>query len=180
MITSYVFGSKAFDISQILEDKYGQEIAKNVLEKTGPKSLQHTSEDENTLSLAINAGKILIDDCLSSINLSEIKNLISVTETPVNLFPGNGFDIASALNLSKETSIFDLNSGCTGFVDAIRLAFGMHQKSLIVCSETGKLKGLWIPQEMDDKPVPKTIVRLCVEHFNIDPDEFDKNETTLH
>ena len=51
---------------------------------------------------------------------------------------------------------------------------------LIVCSETGKLKGLWIPQEMDDKPVPKTIVRLCVEHFNIDPDEFDKNETTLH
>ena len=33
-------------------------------------------------------------------------------------------------------SIFDINAGCTGFVDAIRLSFGMSEPSLVVCSET--------------------------------------------
>jgi len=43
----------------------------------------------------------------------------------------------------------------------------------IVCGITGKLKGLWIPKEMDDAPVPENIINMCVEHFGIDPAEFD-------
>ena len=39
----------------------------------------------------------------------------------------------------------------------------------IVCSETGALKGLWIPEGMDDKAVPESIVKLCKHYFGIDP-----------
>jgi len=46
----------------------------------------------------------------------------------------------------------------------------------IVCGKTGRLKGLWIPKEMDDAPVPENIIQMCVEHFGIDPAEFDEDE----
>lgn len=50
----------------------------------------------------------------------------------------------------------------------------------IVCGKTGTLKGLWIPSEMDDEPVPESIVRLCVEHFGIDPAEFEDDNPIVH
>jgi hypothetical protein len=46
----------------------------------------------------------------------------------------------------------------------------------IVCGKTGRLKGLWIPVAMDDLPVPENIINMCVEHFDIDPAEFDIDE----
>lgn len=48
---------------------------------------------------------------------------------------------------------------------------------LIVCGKSGRLKGLWIPKEMDDDPVPENIVRMCVEYFGIDPAEFNDDNT---
>lgn len=48
----------------------------------------------------------------------------------------------------------------------------------IVCGKTGQLKGLWIPSEMDEEPVPQNIIDLCVEYFGVDPDEFQEN--TVH
>lgn len=51
---------------------------------------------------------------------------------------------------------------------------------LIVCGKTGKLKGLWVPKEMDEEPVPENIVRMCVEIFDIDPAEFDDEEETSY
>ena len=60
----------------------------------------------------------------------------------------------------------------TSFEDALEdTDFGF-----IVCGKTGALKGLWIPKEMDDKPVPENIIRMCVEHFGIDPAEFEEDE----
>ena len=44
----------------------------------------------------------------------------------------------------------------------------------IVCGLTGRLKGLWIPKEINNEPVPENIIRMCVEHFDIDPSEFDE------
>jgi hypothetical protein len=39
----------------------------------------------------------------------------------------------------------------------------------IVCSKTGRLKGLWIPDGLEEQPVPLNIVQLCTEYFGIDP-----------
>jgi hypothetical protein len=50
----------------------------------------------------------------------------------------------------------------------------------IVCGKTGKLKGLWIPQEMENEPVPDTIINMCIEYFNIDPKEFENDQPIFH
>ena len=50
----------------------------------------------------------------------------------------------------------------------------------IVCGKTGRLKGLWIPKEMNEEPVPESIISLCIEHFGIDPSEFDDDDTVFH
>ena len=50
----------------------------------------------------------------------------------------------------------------------------------IVCGKTGKLKGLWIPEEMEHEPIPETIVTLCVDYFGISPSEFDDSNYVFH
>jgi 3-oxoacyl-[acyl-carrier-protein] synthase-3 len=138
MIIDQVFGSKKYNISQVLEKEYGHQIAKKVLEKTGPRDLFIASDEESALTLGIDACNNLINKLkIEGIDYSEnVKNIFSVTESPEMLFPGNATQIASTLNLSEDTSVFDINAGCTGFVDAIRLSIGMNHSSFIICSET--------------------------------------------
>jgi 3-oxoacyl-[acyl-carrier-protein] synthase III len=137
MIISQVFGSNQYNISKILIEEYGDVIASSVLKRTGPKILSIASDKENTLTLGVEACKrLLVNSDFDEFSfLSSIRNLFSVTESPSLLFPGNGTKIASELNIPEDVSIFDINAGCTGFVDAIRLSFGMSGPSLIVCSE---------------------------------------------
>ena len=49
----------------------------------------------------------------------------------------------------------------------------------IVCGKTGKLKGLWIPEGQEEDNVPEVIIKLCVEFFGIDPEEFN-DVPTIH
>jgi len=55
-------------------------------------------------------------------------------------------------------------------------ALGENDFGLIVCSKTGRLKGLWIPEGKADDEVPQTIVDVCMEYFGIDPNA----EETVH
>jgi 3-oxoacyl-[acyl-carrier-protein] synthase-3 len=135
MLIDQVFGSKEYDISNVLIQEYGESVASNVLKKTGPRALSIAADDESSLTLAIEACKKLFSN-IDNRHLIPFKNLLSVTESPNLLFPGNGTQIASELNFSEDISVFDINAGCTGFVDSIRLCFGMFGPSLIICSET--------------------------------------------
>lgn len=49
----------------------------------------------------------------------------------------------------------------------------------IVCSKTGRLKGLWIPEGMEEEMVPESISNICKEFFGVDPNQ-DNNSTLLH
>ena len=40
------------------------------------------------------------------------------------------------MNLKENLNLIDLNSGCTGFVDAINIASNLNGATLIICSET--------------------------------------------
>ena len=66
----------------------------------------------------------------------EVGALISVTETPMLQLPGNSTSYISRSSLKDDLFAVDLNAGCTGFVDAIRLAFGLKAPTIIVTSET--------------------------------------------
>ena len=50
-------------------------------------------------------------------------------------------------------------------------ALGKNDFGLIICSKTGRLKGLWIPEGQDEDNVPQTIVDVCVNYFGVDPNE---------
>lgn len=114
------------------ENKFGIDLTKQILKKTGPENIYVCDENENTLSLSLEAWKKI----KKKINKKNIKNLIYVTETNVYQYPGNGYLFASEINLKNDIKIFDLNSGCTGFVEALVLAQNLDGDSLIVCSET--------------------------------------------
>ena len=59
-----------------------------------------------------------------------------MTENNTRDYPGNSFLFASKCNLSEELNLYDINSGCTGFIDAIKLADKIDGNTIIVCSET--------------------------------------------
>lgn len=128
------FGMNSYDVQAKLIAEYGELGARAVLEKTGPVNLWHSGANENSLTLSIQALDNLVDR--HGIDILSIKNLISVTETPKFLFPGNATIIASTFPFNKNITTFDLNSGCTGFVDAIKICKALNTSSLIVCSET--------------------------------------------
>jgi len=50
-------------------------------------------------------------------------------------------------------------------------ALGENDFGLIICSKTGRLKGLWIPEGQDEDNVPQTIVDVCVDYFGVNPNE---------
>jgi hypothetical protein len=50
-------------------------------------------------------------------------------------------------------------------------ALGESDFGLIICSKTGRLKGLWIPEGQVEDNVPQTIVDVCVDYFGVDPNE---------
>jgi hypothetical protein len=48
---------------------------------------------------------------------------------------------------------------------------------LIICGQTGRLKGLWIPEGKDDDYIPDSIIHLCINYFGINPEEFNYEDS---
>ena len=105
-----------------------------IIKKTGPVKTFQCTKNEDTLTLSLRAWRDFKKKSKIS-KINKIKNLIYVTETNSFAFPGNGYLFSSMINLKEETNIYDLNSGCTGFVDALKIANKLNGDTLIVCSE---------------------------------------------
>jgi len=136
MIVSHSLGRKKTDIEKISIDVLGTTVSSRLIEKTGPKFLRHLEDDESTLTIGLDALNKLLDKLQKNgIDISSVSNFISVTETPVRNFPGNSFDLISGTSLNENIFAIDINAGCTGFVDAVRLASSLGRRSIILCSE---------------------------------------------
>ena len=133
MIFSHKFGSKKIDVKKALRKTLNIKKINQIINKTGPSFLRHAAENENTLTLAVDAFKKIK---FSNEAKNKIKNIIFVTETPLYTFPGNAVIFSSIVNLNQNLNLFDLNAGCTGFVDAIKIASKLKGETLIACSET--------------------------------------------
>lgn len=129
------FGTKVVNVKKICEKKFGKKKTIEILKKTGPINTFQCSNKEDSLTLSLMAWKNFKKKN-KNIKIRNIKNLIYVTENNKLTFPGNGYLFSSMVNLSEEVNIYDLNSGCTGFVDAIKIANKLDGNTLIVCSET--------------------------------------------
>ena len=128
-------GKKKVSIKKQYEKYYSSKLFKKTISKTGTKNVFYTEKNITTLDLATDAYKNFLKKN-SKFKKESINNLIFVTETNNFNFPGNSFLFASLINLKSNIKLYDLNSGCTGFVDALDLANGLKGSSLIVCAET--------------------------------------------
>ena len=102
---------------------------------TGIKKRFLSTEKETSENLAIKVCKKL-----KKSEIKDISHIISVTNTPSIKFPGISNFISSKLDLTNVFCI-NLNSGCTGYVDALLLAYNIiyqdkKSKVLIVTSDT--------------------------------------------
>ncbi len=128
-------GKKKINIKKQYEKNYSLKLYKKTITKTGPKNLFYTEKKITSFDLAVEAYKNFLKKN-PKFDKNNIKNLIFVTETNNYNFPGNSFLFASLINLKSDIKLYDLNSGCTGFVDALDLANNLNGVSLIVCAET--------------------------------------------
>ena len=128
-------GERKIDIKKQYEKEFSLKLFKRTINKTGPRRLYHANKSTTTLDLALSAYKNFIKKN-KKFDTSQIYNLIFITETNNYCFPGNSFLFASKINLRSKIRLYDLNLGCTGFVEALDLAHKLNGNSLIICAET--------------------------------------------
>ena len=103
--------------------------------KIGIKQRHISNASQNTTTLA----KTAVKKILKKNNLSKVKFIISVTNTPTRVFPSLAHEISSLINKSKNFMCMGVNAGCTGYVDALYLADKLIKKNqdvLIVTADT--------------------------------------------
>ncbi len=109
--------------------------SKDIFDKTGIKTRYISTPEENTLDLAVRACQKLKS------SIENIDFIISVTNTPLVSFPNLSYYIHTELCLNKKVKCVGINAGCTGYVDAIELAYsfiesGFYNEGLVVTSDT--------------------------------------------
>ena len=113
--------------------KYKWPYEKTLL-ATGIKYRYETKKNETALQLALSACKFLKSK-------NQIDALIYVTQSPEYLLPTTACIIQNKLNLRKDIIAFDINQGCSGFVQGLFTGYSfLKQKEiknvLLICSDT--------------------------------------------
>ena len=132
---SYSFGSNKIDLKK--ETSSFTNFSFDALfKKTGIKYIYRTNENENTLTLAVDASKKVLK------NIDEkVESLIFITQSPVSSIPPSGSLLHKELNLSEKCFVLDVNQGCSAFPYALTIAINLikndqFKNCLIVTSET--------------------------------------------
>lgn len=106
-----------------------------IADKTGIKTIHRS--DYSAYELAIKAANKL---SILPDTRDKIKYLIYVTQSPSFYLPNHASRLQNELGVSKSTMCFDINQGCSGFVQALvtmnSLLSGSKDLGLIVCSDT--------------------------------------------
>ena len=122
-----ILGTGKYVPSKIItNDELAKHVDTNdewISSRTGIKQ-RHIIEDDNTISLALGAAKLAIED--SGVNKDEIDLVIVATVTPESTFPAASNVLQAKLGLAEIMS-FDLNAACSGFVYAVDVASKMMQ-----------------------------------------------------
>lgn len=84
---------------------------------------RYVCTDENSVSLAIEATKIVLN--ASKINKEEIGAIVVATTTQENLFPSVACSIQNELDFPTEIMAFDMNAACAGFLYGISVCKGL-------------------------------------------------------
>lgn len=109
-----------------------------ILDKTGIHKRHISAPGETAVDLAFEAGKKLLGGIAER---EDIGLLILVTQSPDYVLPTSACILQDRLWLSKNCMAFDVNLGCSGFVNALGIAGGLIEsgaarRGLILCADT--------------------------------------------
>jgi 3-oxoacyl-[acyl-carrier-protein] synthase-3 len=109
-----------------------------ILEKTGILQRYISAPNETATDLALAAGRKLLARIPRP---EEIDLLVLVTQSPDYVLPTSACILQDRLGLPKDCLAFDVNLGCSGFVDALGIVgslihSGAARKGLILCADT--------------------------------------------
>ena len=106
-----------------------------ISDKTGINKIHRA--DVTAYELSVKAAKKL--DCLPLIR-EHVRYLIYVTQSPTYLLPNHASRLQNEIGISKSAMCFDINQGCSGFVQALVLMNSLLRDSqdigLIICADT--------------------------------------------
>jgi 3-oxoacyl-[acyl-carrier-protein] synthase III len=124
-------------VDTLQSDNPDWEISK-ILEKTGIPNRYIAAPGETAADLAFKAADKLL---VSTSVREEIDLLILVTQSPDYVLPTTACILQERLRLSKNCMAFDVNLGCSGFINALSIAgslieSGVARKGLILCADT--------------------------------------------
>jgi 3-oxoacyl-[acyl-carrier-protein] synthase-3 len=120
-------------------EHFPAEDVKEIVEKTGIRQRRFAPEGMCASDLCQQAAERLISDM--GINKEEIDLLVFVSQTPDYRMPATSVLLQHRLGLRKDTMAFDITLGCSAFVYALSVVYGLMQagsirKALLLDGET--------------------------------------------
>lgn len=109
--------------------RFGQEAVEKFVKMTGVESVYHTLPEQTASDLAFEAAnKLLEHKCVSP---ESIGALVFITQGPDYRMPATAFVLQHRLGLPENSICFDVNLGCSGYVNGIAIVASLMSSSNI-------------------------------------------------
>ena len=120
-------------------DIWPEEEVRKVVDKVGVVERRFADEKTCASDLCFAAAEKLIAD--NNINREEIDLLVFLSQTPDYRMPATSILLQDRLGLPMSTMAFDIQLGCSGFINALSVVYGLMQnhgfrKALLLDGET--------------------------------------------
>ena len=135
---SFLLGRNEVDVNSYGELFPEWDIDK-IKKKTGINKIQLVDKNETAVDLGV---RVLNKFCQDySFNKDHIDSIILVTQSPDYALPTSACIIQDRVGLRKNILAFDINLGCSGFVNALSVVDSLIQNNVVencalICSET--------------------------------------------
>ena len=135
---SFLLGRNVEEVSSYSDSFPDWDIGK-IVEKTGISKINRVDENETAVDLAINVLTLFFEE--HNYEKTEVDSLVFVTQSPDYCLPTSACIIQDRIGLRKNILVFDLNLGCSGFVNALSVVSSLINNNTVkncalVCSET--------------------------------------------
>ncbi len=108
-------------------DKFGQDAVNKFINMTGVKRVCQTNENQTASDLAFTATKALFEN--RNINPKSIGALVFISQAPDYRLPATACVLQYRLNLPENSICFDVNLGCSGYVNGINIVASLMENS---------------------------------------------------
>lgn len=110
-------------------DYYGKDSVQRFKQATGIESRYLSNGKQTASDLCYVAAKALMKK--NNLTENDVDALIFVTQSADYSIPATAFVLHKRLNLKADCLVFDINLGCSGFVNGIYILSGMIQSGMI-------------------------------------------------